>query len=1854
VAGLNETDVTIRDLQNAIVTAFEGRTMTVGATQKFTGRIKRSGVGQGLKVGAITEKMYPLVRFTLNPFFQFQEALEPFTFMAARGLKPGVTLDEIDRGAQNIIERYAGSSDYSKFDMMERSLMVMWGDEAARTAFGGFEGSATAGRISTGLSKVKYALKWEGHGKLVAERKMFREFLGQEFRERINRIDPTAFSRMAAIYGTSDPGAVAVRWMREADLWAQGDPQLLGGLLATAARSAQYGDAATLQMPRLVKLFGHADEQALQNAVISGRLTRGEFDDRMDTLGASAGYRERAWTAMHFDVEGFYNEAAALARGGMTEVNAVRGLIKARAEALNLSERELLSRRIRTGPVSIGSEDFLGMSASELDDIAASLQLVRNPGEAHLWRTGKVFDGTHADVEQAWLARTEPDDAVKARLGAQAEMRPLEKINFGGRSVYIPGGEAALRDNATEWTIWEHNVVRSQMINPADLTDESLKVALYRKMWASHALDLTADDAPFRVFNNMLMSVFSPNMNLTRNEMIATRLRAGSMDDVIAIAERYDAIAATLPADAKINDIGFAYSTHIGNYVPAGRVADFVADAEKTFKSAPEMLRMAEVAEEYATKAKTSTHDTSTAPLAQYVADIIEEAITAGRDWREAVPSWTGVRSVEEIAGKAKQRPADLPPVKADEPWREAYEKIAAAYPVADEKGNWKSFSKQRLDKVMAEITAEKIDPDAVARWMQDVKYAQAMRDYEGAGATAARMATDNTRMLGLVQSLRDEIVKTSSKRADIEARIEANWDELTPEQMSDLYGEIDRLTKAEGASADVLYAMMPGLAAADTNIAIKPWNYNGATTEAGRSVHAYIKNADVKWRNMATNRAIGSAAQLAKAVRDDPDFFRLRPGETRDMFAERILNTTNGLAIKTGYFGIDLSGVEAFERGIMDRQMVGVLTNWLYQRAFGTPEWDTFYSSLTKKGKDKIDLWIEKGRPTKAGDFGWTDAAPRKIGHLKTITPEQIAARKADGTLREWVTRQMDKALKAKAIDQSDYDRFFQTFNLDSDLEKVAGRDVILYGGDYKAYDTLLTQHKQEALDNGAAWLNEVGNGAYQWYLWDEFRNVYDPELSVINASHGVDPISLRRLAVSDDIHRKSGYLDKGGLPQVGAGVPLAGGIGPQPYGHNYLDPLESLLAQSAGGGRVRGASILLDDGRSIVALSELADRSTFLHEIVHTIFEQELHPSGRQVFIDDFNQKARLAADQQVFDRADRARLYTDSIKPRLDAQSDAAARRVEATESGVEAGKATRAAQKATREREAAEAALGKAKAEADLIRKQVEPVRRKEAKRLLAEAEGKYQQARQAEEAARKALIDIDNEIEREAAARLAAMPGDAGRVAEAMSEVRRLVKRTDDLVPGSRIRITTNLMISDLDLDYFIRKAGPLVERVGFHEYYLNVPKTFRPKYTQSQIARSRRAAEAVGKSFEVTRKAYADLTATRKGVSERLADLSTEVKRAEANLTKAEAVLLRREGEAAVVRRMEPLAWDAANTAKALADAARQAAKDADDILAAARRAEDEALAALDEATNRTIPPQRYGWDRDLSEHFVAQFQLWVSTGRAPNAKMRDAFAYFANWLRKVWDFLRQNPDARVSPQVQGLLEDMFRVQPQQAFVVPFDATQEAMHQAAMTAAIRAEDSAHTNVYFRRKRNWIERSANHPYFGFYPASYMWGKVLPEMVRFLAAEPFGIEAPFGGLLAAQNVWNSIEMQKDSDTDFREFMSEDEKRLRVLGMLLPATPWDIPVNTPLWSRRLAEWGLESQDRVERTQEPKGFDLIKTAKEVGEYAIGPTATLGTVSDLAKWGGETAGNVAEATQEMVNELTTQQQQEPTVRFAP
>jgi hypothetical protein len=79
-------------------------------------------------------------------------------------------------------------------------------------------------------------------------------------------------------------------------------------------------------------------------------------------------------------------------------------------------------------------------------------------------------------------------------------------------------------------------------------------------------------------------------------------------------------------------------------------------------------------------------------------------------------------------------------------------------------------------------------------------------------------------------------------------------------------------------------------------------------------------------------------------------------------------------------------------------------------------------------------------------------------------------------------------------------------------------------------------------------------------------------------------------------------------------------------------------------------------------------------------------------------------------------------------------------------------------------------------------------------------------------------------------------------------------------------------------------------------------------------------------------------------------------------------------------------------------------------------------------------------------------------------------------------------------------------------------------------------------------------------------------------------------------------------------------QNEKMFRSMGMFLPATPWDMPANFPLWARRTAEWGLESQDRAASGDKIKQFDPISMTGEVAQYAFGPSASADWLSGILK----------------------------------
>ena len=1928
---LAEGTITPRDLQDAVLLSFEGGTLTVGATQKLTGKIKSSlatRTGHNA-LGEITERLYPNLKFGRWAFFfQAQEAVEPYAFAMMRGIRIGVEPSELDEEAQRMMNRYMASNEYAKFDFMERSMSYLWGNQAAFQQAGGVANEVWAEGIRGKFQRVGRG-SMPARAKVQAQRRMYREFLGKDMKRRFDAINPLLWHRLEVRYSTLDSGEIAMRWLREADVWASGAGEVaMSPLMAEAARPLIFGNTAAVDFDRIAKRLISPTSKVthLTADIRDGKITFGDFERELTGIGATPEYIQKAWVGANFDPDEWWDAWTQFGYSAEA-VKQERRLAQVRAEAMGLSEREFMAQRVRgVGPVTIGAEDFAGLTPTEWDSMGLMFQMASDPTLARLYgyggRVGKeeaqVLAGRTpqeiADLEAAWLDRAYLRDPVTGapkgtdqariikRMGEEATaMEPLERINLGGRWAYIPGGEAALRDPDREWTVWEAQVIRSQMINPKDVTISDLSVGLYRRMWKAHDIDLQRMDTIHHFMNNIGFAMFSPNMNLTRNEMINTRFRVRgfgsqtvgdptgdleqSADTILGMADHHDRIVSTISAtkpdgvDVTMNEIGFARGTEIGNYVPVGAVQQHIdSGSPRVAASANQMASAARVATDYLRTGYRKKHVLKTSPMLQWLGDIVESGLKDPEaHWLDLIPDWAKAkRSDPKWAANVPVKPPALPKKAADQ-----LTELKQTYKTVDEKGKAKipADPKKRavaLDEAVKAMTKAEVDPVLIGHWVTEATYIGESAQYVSARAMAGRATGSNADFLALIQQARNEIQESGNRIDELTDMLEEQGDDMSQA----LQDELEALTTSgsSGNAAAVLYEIMPGAAEMDANVAIKPWRHNATGVEtlddaltAEGLPYAYIKNPDVVWRNMATNRAMGSMMQFAKAVAEDPDFFRVRvrpptpparfgkdyrgnattptqfkseegfvyrtvaqvraandwrvgeyvathpatiyadsdtsvvlrarqdvvewddavggvnasqnkrarsvvtadkvemlgddgvwrpvqtalsPTEEQpSQFAERILNTSNGLAMKTGYFAVDLSGVEKFDRGVMDRQMVGTLTNWLWEQTGGpgNPQWDDFYKRMTKGSRDKIDKWIAKNRPSGAGEYGWSDAPAMKIGVLKA-DKAVIADLKRQGpqAVRNWITTKIEKAVAAQekktlaegaysgGMTRADADRFFATFTEDTDLEKVLGREVTIYGSDYRAYDELLTAHKEAAIaadpvKNG--WLAEVGNGAYQWYLWDEYRNVWDPELTVLRQAHDFQPVDIKQLAISDKVHGRAGYLMQGGLPQIDVpteNVKVGGKPGaPVIAGYGMMDPIHTLM-QQAGEGKVRGASMFFGpDQQVLIGLSDLRDGTTFQHEIAHALYQRDLNPSQMQVMLDDFNARVGEREVKVAQKRADTAIAHAQSIRTRTGH---------EVTRDAAEA------------EAKVARQAVVKAESDVRVAQRAVEKA--KEAEKA---AEIKAAEAKKAREVLLKTHKITDEGLLRER---------------EGVAEAKKWFQNPSVIKPGAEFRLNVGeaRLLSDADVASVASRIGPLVTKDAQGYYILRIPKRYAYK---PEVAGPARAA------------VKADQTAMF----------------AASNASRA-----RREAEYALedARRKATTATTAHAPKRAAADAAQQ-------VWEAAVKDEKKTLDSMVRAASETVGAPKDAVDREVMEHFVDQFLLWKATGKAPNPKLREAFAYFRKWLMRVWDYLKQNPEAKVSDEVTEVFESLFRMPETPQYGFAYDSMQEGLHQSGVTSSRIAEDAAHTNVFFRRRRNLVERSLNHPYLAYYPASYMWGKVMPELFRFLAAEPFGIPAPGGGLLLSQRIWNSVEMQKDSDPEFREYLENHEGLIRGIGMMLPATPFEVPVNDPLWLRRFAKWGLEASDALEEGYDIdsiKDFDPGKVAEDIWTYAAGP----------------------------------------------
>jgi hypothetical protein len=152
----------------------------------------------------------------------------------------------------------------------------------------------------------------------------------------------------------------------------------------------------------------------------------------------------------------------------------------------------------------------------------------------------------------------------------------------------------------------------------------------------------------------------------------------------------------------------------------------------------------------------------------------------------------------------------------------------------------------------------------------------------------------------------------------------------------------------------------------------------------------------------------------------------------------------------------------------------------------------------------------------------------------------------------------------------------------------------------------------------------------------------------------------------------------------------------------------------------------------------------------------------------------------------------------------------------------------------------------------------------------------------------------------------------------------------------------------------------------------------------------------------------------------------------------------------------------------------------------------------------------------------------------------------------------------------------------------------------------KALKQANRTTYFNPERSLFERSINHPFLGFYPYSYMFKKILPEMIEFLFKKPFGTYAPGAGYQSYIHVRDYVEHQIETDYTLRNNLENMDEVAFMVTQLFPGVPWDITAVPPAYLRNVAR-SLAGADKDYGIGDFVGRDILGSLVRFGPLATG-----------------------------------------------
>jgi hypothetical protein len=226
---------------------------------------------------------------------------------------------------------------------------------------------------------------------------------------------------------------------------------------------------------------------------------------------------------------------------------------------------------------------------------------------------------------------------------------------------------------------------------------------------------------------------------------------------------------------------------------------------------------------------------------------------------------------------------------------------------------------------------------------------------------------------------------------------------------------------------------------------------------------------------------------------------------------------------------------------------------------------------------------------------------------------------------------------------------------------------------------------------------------------------------------------------------------------------------------------------------------------------------------------------------------------------------------------------------------------------------------------------------------------------------------------------------------------------------------------------------------------------------------------------------------------------------------------------------------------------------------------------------NRVAEELRGGWGPAADSAFTDQVIARMGGEIAANPEVERTVQYVAKWAKEAFLPTLARDQESVG---RGLAQMVDSIPTSDAFA--YNKTEAMTLQLMRDNMNRVVMDSHRVADMSKSRSVFMRSLNHPLFGIYPASYMWGKVVPEFVRFIGQTPFGLRT---GALAygLQDIQTALAAQYELDPTFQKKIEEigNSESAFLLSYLLPSYPWeDISAGVAPAIRSFADRGLSSE--------------------------------------------------------------------------